>query len=88
MNIFPLYNLFFKISIDFVKSFQSNLEIYFQSITSILKHKLDNKTKDLKYNYIRLFEDIIENSYEILNNRLDTKETSSVKYKLYNTYIS
>jgi hypothetical protein len=48
-NLVQLYNLFFTISINYSKNFHSYLEIYFEAILDIIKHKLHSLIRTESY---------------------------------------
>ena len=79
-NALQLYNIFFTISIEYSKNFQSYLEIYFNSIINILKHKVFYDNQDLNYNYHKTINDIITKTFLILCEKNKTKKSTSGRY--------
>lgn len=75
-NIVQLYNLFFNISINFSKNFHSYLEIYYDAILNIIKHKIGD-TSDLKYDYNLLISNLIEKTFTVIDLKKNRRLSSS-----------
>jgi hypothetical protein len=94
-NLAQLYNIFFSISINYSKNFNSYLEIYFSSILDIIKHKIFKNESDLQEDYKTIIEAQINKSFSVIDNKRNKKIQSSgylililckkIKLKLYNT---
>ena len=76
-NILQLYNIFFTISIEYSKNFQSYLEIYFNSIINILKHKVFYDVQDLNYNYHKTIDEIITKTFLIMCEKNKNKKSNT-----------
>lgn len=72
-NLAQLYNIFFSISINYSKNFNSFLEIYFSSILDIIKHKIFKNESDLQEDYKSIIESQIEKSFAVINNKKNKK---------------
>jgi len=76
-NLAQLYNIFFSISINYSKNFNSYLEIYFSSILDIIKHKIFKNESDLQEDYKRIIEAQINKSFSVIDNKRNKKIQSS-----------
>lgn len=76
-NLAQLYNIFFSISINYSKNFNSYLEIYFSSILDIIKHKIFKNESDLQENYKKIIEAQINKSFSVIDNKKNKRIQST-----------